>query len=137
MEIYARQAKEIDLIANATELRMRAERRLGELIDEQRKAGTLARGARGQGRPKKGGFKKNPPNEVSLRKQGIGKSLADRARKAAAMPIRGCWHQGSNTEVEVDTSCMRRSFPGTCDYVSRLPKRLMYKLNVARLPSTA
>ena len=87
IEAYAKQAKDTTLITQATELRMRAERRIGELIAEQRKAGMLAKGTRGAGRPTKGGSRKNPPKDLpALAEQGVGKALADRARKAAAMP---------------------------------------------------
>ena len=76
---YARQAKDGTLIADATEIRARAERRLGELIAERRDSGGLHPG----GRPSKPGPADHP---VSLSKSGIDKRLADRARKAAAMP---------------------------------------------------
>ena len=49
IETYAYQAKDAELVASATEIRKRAERRIGELIAEQRAAGKLARGARGRG----------------------------------------------------------------------------------------
>lgn len=81
MQHYARQAKDGDLIAHATGIRKRAERRLGELMDEQRKAGQLAKPPN----PKRRVAKK-PDDPPTLADQGISKALADRARKAAAMP---------------------------------------------------
>src|ERR1700731_490842 len=87
MEVYAKQAKDTELVAFATEIRKRAERRLGEIMEEEREAGKLAKGTRGTGRPKKGGSPKVPPKDVqSLAERGVDKHLADRARKAAAMP---------------------------------------------------
>jgi len=85
MEVYARQARDGDLIGLSVEIRKRAERRLGELMAEQRNAGTMARPP--------GGSKKHPrkdrvtkkPDQPSLAGQGIDKNLADRARKAAAL----------------------------------------------------
>jgi N6-adenosine-specific RNA methylase IME4 len=86
MAAYAKQAKDGKLIANATALRKRAERRLGELMEENRKAGKLAKGTRGQGRPGLGGSRKDPPKSTpTLASQGVDKHLADRARKAAAL----------------------------------------------------
>jgi N6-adenosine-specific RNA methylase IME4 len=75
MQEYARQAKDKDLIGWATEMRKRAERRLGEMMEVDRKAGRLQ-----GGRPKR-----DSQNPV-LSDQGIDKNLALRARKAAAIP---------------------------------------------------
>ena len=47
MQIYARQAKDCELIDKATEIRLRAERRLGEMIIAQKKTVGLAKGAAG------------------------------------------------------------------------------------------
>jgi hypothetical protein len=77
----------------------RAECRLGELIADEGKAGKLAKGTRGsfkgkvkgtrkgrgKAKPVSGRFAKNPP-EKTLAEQGVDKNLADRARKAAALP---------------------------------------------------
>jgi N6-adenosine-specific RNA methylase IME4 len=84
MALYARQAKDGELIALATEIRKRAERRLGEIMEEERKAGRLATGK--EGKRKALGSPKDPRDRPSLAEQGIGKALADRARKAATMP---------------------------------------------------
>lgn len=80
MAEYAKRARDGKLIADATVLRKQSERRLGELMEDERKAGKL-----------KGGGNRNPrvakkPVGKTLLDQGIDKNLADRARKAAAMP---------------------------------------------------
>ena len=80
MQLYARQAKDGELIALATEIRKRAERRLGEIMEEERAAGRLAKPPN----PKRRVAKK-PDDPPTLAEQGVGKALADRARKAAAM----------------------------------------------------
>ncbi len=78
MEVYAKQAKDGKLIGMATEIRKRATRRLGEVMDGDRKAGKLKRGgdrkSKGRQRP------------LILAEQGIDKHLAKQARAAAAMP---------------------------------------------------
>ena len=84
LSVYAKQARDGELIAHATAIRKRAERRLGELMEDDRKAGKLAKG----GGDKKSDHRvaKKPGDAPSLADQGIDKHLADRARKAAAMP---------------------------------------------------
>jgi N6-adenosine-specific RNA methylase IME4 len=84
MEVYARQAKDGELIAHATEVRLRAERRLGELMADLRDTGKLAKNRPGPGRGKKA-RSAGDPAFPTLADQGIDKHLADRARKAAAM----------------------------------------------------
>jgi hypothetical protein len=54
---YARQAKDRELIDRATEIRMRAEIRAGELLREMEKN----KGARSQSHPKTGGRQNRPP----------------------------------------------------------------------------
>jgi hypothetical protein len=85
LSVYAKQAKDGELIAHATAIRKRAERRLGELMDDERKSGKLAKGARVKGIGRRGGKRGSPDVPRSLADQGIDKHLADRARKAAAM----------------------------------------------------
>jgi hypothetical protein len=87
----SRKIEEIIQVDQADEQSVYAEitRRLGELMEADRKAGKLAKGPRGQlkGKTSSGGLRKNPPEGGrSLKKQGIDKNLADRARRAAALP---------------------------------------------------
>lgn len=77
---YARQANNKQLEIDAGEIRFRAERRIGELMAAQREVGGLSVG----GRPPKTGSDSDPVN--TLAHIGIGKHLADRARKYAAIP---------------------------------------------------
>jgi hypothetical protein len=58
-----------------------AERRIGELMEEQRKAGRLAKGAREAGT--KRGTTRVFEKPTSLAEQGINKNLTDRARKSS------------------------------------------------------
>lgn len=73
-----RQAKSKDPEADAFEIRVRAETRVGEMMEQPPKAtgGDARRVARG---------KQNPEQKITLDKAGIDKNLAKRARKMAAM----------------------------------------------------
>jgi hypothetical protein len=81
MRVYAKQAKNKLLEVQAAEIRIRAERRIGELMAAQRDAGKLAEGHRYTG-----GSETDPPAQPTLSDAGIDKHLADRARKMAAIP---------------------------------------------------
>ena len=59
MRVYARQSKNRTLEVDATEIRMRAERRLGELITTQKETVGLATG----GGDTSGGSRVLPPQE--------------------------------------------------------------------------
>jgi N6-adenosine-specific RNA methylase IME4 len=77
---YARQANNKQLEIDASEIRFRAERRIGELMELQRETCGLAQGKRTDLGPK--------PTQVekaTLADVGIDKHLADRARKYAAI----------------------------------------------------
>ena len=79
---YSRLAKNKELELDAAEIRIRAERRLGELMGEQRVADGFSVG----GRPKKTGFTKYPVSKPpTLADAGIDKRLANRARTLAAV----------------------------------------------------
>jgi hypothetical protein len=84
MACYARQAKNHEAEADAVALRMRATRRLGEMIEAQKKTVGLNRGAKGS---KVTGLEKNPvmDDRPTLASQGIDKNLAQQARVLGAM----------------------------------------------------
>ncbi len=89
MRAYAHQAKNKQLEIDAAEIRIRAERRIGELMKAQKDAGQMATGTQGQlnGKDASGGFVVNPPEKpITLAEAGIDKNLANRARKLAAVP---------------------------------------------------
>lgn len=79
MRLYAQQAKDKDLEANACEIRLRAERRLGQMMEAQPKAN----GAREPGTSR--GTTRDIEKPASLADAGIDKNLANRARKFAAI----------------------------------------------------
>ena len=81
-------AKDKTLEVDAAEIRIRAERRLGEMLAAQKAEGGLSRGAAGAG------VNQHTPEEVrssvstapKLADAGISKELSSRAQKLAAVP---------------------------------------------------
>lgn len=86
MAAYARQSKNKDLEIDAAEIRLRAERRIGEMIGQQRESGELAKPGRP---PQINRVTQKPdliqPSTPTLADLGIDKNTADRARKLAAV----------------------------------------------------
>jgi hypothetical protein len=84
MAAYARQADDRDREADVAEIRMKAVRRLGEMIQAQKATVGLAKGAREPGT--KRGTTRVIGKPASLTEAGIGKNLAHQARTLAKMP---------------------------------------------------
>lgn len=85
MRVYARQAKNRSLEMDAAEIRIRAERRLGEMIAAQKATVGLAKGSPGNqytGPVPKKNRSNSPP---TLADAGIDKKLSSRAQKVAAL----------------------------------------------------
>ncbi|MQA65033.1 MAG: hypothetical protein GEU76_03895 [Alphaproteobacteria bacterium] len=82
MRCYAHQAKNRQLEIDAAEIRMRAERKLGELITAQKETVGLNTGARGIGTSAVPKENRTP----TLAEAGIDKKLSSRAQKMAAVP---------------------------------------------------
>jgi N6-adenosine-specific RNA methylase IME4 len=80
MQAYARQAKNKSLEADAWEIRVRAETRLGEMMKEQKDTVGLAQGKRTDL-----GLSATQVDKPTLAEAGIDKNLAHRARKLASM----------------------------------------------------
>jgi N6-adenosine-specific RNA methylase IME4 len=86
MAAYARQAKNRDLEADAIEIRMRAERRLGEMLVEQKATVGFNKGAAGSAGPGRGNavpIENRVSNVPTLAEAGIDKKLSSRAQKLA------------------------------------------------------
>jgi len=84
MEAYARQAKDRQMEADAAAIRLRAEARLGELMQVQAGTVGLAKGRRSDL-----GFRKTQVVKPTLAEAGIDKNLAHRARSARRLEERG------------------------------------------------
>jgi protein gp37 len=81
MAAYARQAKNRDLEADAVEIRLRATRRLDEMVRAQAATVGLASGGEHGGKAPLDGLRNNPSNaRPTLASQGIDKNLAHQAR---------------------------------------------------------
>lgn len=131
MRAYAKQAKNRTLEVQAAELRIRAERRIGQLIDSQRKTVGLNRGTAGAGRPKLGGATKAPPNPLPrLADVGIDKKLSTRAQQLAAVPapkfdaMLADWHGRVERETERVTTNLLREGQRATVAAARPPKAL-------------
>src|SRR5262249_24890888 len=85
VQVYAKQAKDRELIEHATEIRMRAEIRVGELLAEMEKH----KGTRGQlhGRHRSGGSIQTPPEDATptVSDLSIPKTQSSRWQKLAAL----------------------------------------------------
>lgn len=105
MRAYAKVAKNRGLEVDAAEIRIRAERRVGELFDAQKTAGGFKRGG-----DRKSKVAVGPLKPITIDEVGIDKHLADRARKLARVPVRkfeamiGEWRE--RTEREHDRVTM-------------------------------
>lgn len=92
MRAYAKQSKNKALETDAAEIRIRATRRLGEIIRDQKATVGLNPGTRLKGGDTKspaavpGGSIIDPPDLPTLADVGIDKSLANQARKLSAVP---------------------------------------------------
>lgn len=85
LQEYARQANDTELLSQATEIRLRAERRWGEIYGVSQKA----EGARGQLSGPPGGVRSTPPGESetpTLEKMGVTKTQSAKWQKLAALP---------------------------------------------------
>jgi hypothetical protein len=86
-EAYARQAKNFKLEADCWEIRVKATRRINELVKAQDATVGLNRGTAGKGRPKLGGVSDTPPKDdrPTLGEAKIDKNLAKASRKLGKM----------------------------------------------------
>jgi phage N-6-adenine-methyltransferase len=83
---YAQQAKDRQLLGYATGIRLRAERRIGQLMQAQREVVGLSKGGgTGANQYRAAGLRKNPAAKPTLADAGIDKNLAHRARKLSKL----------------------------------------------------
>ena len=80
----------MELIKWATEIRMRAVRRLGQLMQAQREAGLMARAGRPQNEIGSAVDPISDDEPTTLAEAGIDKHLADEARRAGVQRKNNC-----------------------------------------------
>ena len=109
LRAYAKQAKNRQLEIDAAEIRIRAERRVGELMQAQREIGGFPHGG-----DRKSKVATGPLKPITISEAGIDKHLADRARKLAAVEpekfevMLSDWHEPVSRETErVTTNLLR------------------------------
>ena len=118
MKAYAKQAKNKWLEIDCAEIRMRAERRLGELIIAQKETVGLNKGAAGGGTKEgpRGAYVEPRDSTPTLAEAGIDKKLSSHSQKLAAVPeeqfegMIGEWRGRVEKENErVTTNLLRAS----------------------------
>jgi N6-adenosine-specific RNA methylase IME4 len=105
MAAAARVAKNRDLEADAFEIRVRAERRLGEMIAAARSSGDIASGP---GRPKKNGSA-TEPFPATLAEIKIDKKLSARAQRLNAIPSGAFEEMVDDGRREIQRAAERRT----------------------------
>src|SRR5215207_9707689 len=108
---YARQAKDRQMEIDAAEIRIRAERRLGELMAAQKATVGVATGGQHGGRASKIDGVRNTPSNAppTLAEAGIDKNLAKRARTYAlssAYRIVCRWESNPASTRRLDSSTL-------------------------------
>ncbi len=115
---YARRAKNRQLEIDAAEIRIRAERRYGEMLAEIKQTTGLNTGSRGQlrGRDASGGFAAKPPEDCrpTLSELGVDKKLSARSQRLAELAPKaferalGTWRDHATREDMRVTSNLLR-----------------------------
>ncbi len=109
LRAYARQAKNKQLEVDAAEIRMRAQRRLGEMIGLAKDAKQISRG-----QPPKNRSESEQFSRVTLEEAGIDRMLSVRAQRLAAVPqerfeeLISDWRERIETENERVTVTLLR-----------------------------
>jgi N6-adenosine-specific RNA methylase IME4 len=86
LQAYARQAQDHELIRHVTEIRVRAERRAGELLIEMKERGERQTPGEAGGKPNKIDGSKRRPSIPKLKDLGVSKTQSSQWQQLAGMP---------------------------------------------------
>jgi N6-adenosine-specific RNA methylase IME4 len=89
VKLYAKQIQDRELLADATIIQMRTERRLGVLLAAAAEAGEIGKG------------RQNATRVVTLKDIGVDRKLSSKAQKAAAMPEEAFEHLTESTRDKI------------------------------------
>lgn len=112
MKAYARQAKDKQLEIDASEIRIRAERRLGEMIKVQKETEGMNEGGRPKTSRDERPVYEKPP---TLREAGISKDLSSRSQAIASIPedqFEQTLTEHREQQQAVTASTMKKLFAG-------------------------
>jgi hypothetical protein len=119
----AKIAKDKTLEADAAEIRMRAERRLGELMEQQKKTVGLNKGGGDKKSKHRDSTKPGGNTKPTLKEAGIDKNLAQRARSAAKPSA-----QEFELKVEAAKEQIKSPVKLNIKQEVRMPKRVRVEL---------
>lgn len=105
LEVYTRQAQHVEAERKAPEVRLRAERRLGELVQQEQEAGRLAT-AKGEVNPGSR-MVSSPSTPSTLADLGIPR---DRSARAQATPA-DARRSGGHAKADTSNGAMRQPTP--------------------------
>jgi len=124
MKAYAIQARDGELLRHATEIRKRAERRIGELMQAQKDTVGLAKPPGGSKKhPKRDRDSGKPDRLPTLEEAGIDKSLAARARKMARMGEKEFEQHVADAAVQAASAMAKSGTLKINNKVVRRPKK--------------